>query len=199
MSSSKRRGSRLRHRPLLALATLGLAAISASGAAMSLALFTDTEAVSANAFTTGSVALTTSPTTALLTSSAMMPGDVVTSPLTLSNSGTAALRYSMTSSSTNTDSKALRDQLLLEIRVKTANPCGTDFTGTVVEASGALSAGDFGSNAAGAQTGDRTLAAGASEVLCFRVSLPTSTGNTFQGATTTTTFTFDSEQTANNP
>jgi hypothetical protein len=43
------------------------------------------------------------------------------------------------------------------------------------------------------------LAAGASEVLCFRVSLPLSTGDTFQGANSDATFSFAAEQTANNP
>jgi hypothetical protein len=46
--------------------------------------------------------------------------------------------------------------------------------------------------------GDRTLAAAAVETLCFRVSLPGATGNAFQGAATTATLTFDSEQTKNN-
>ena len=46
---------------------------------------------------------------------------------------------------------------------------------------------------------DRVLAAAGTEVLCFYVSLPIGAGNTLQGATTTTTFTFDAEQTANNP
>ena len=66
---------------------------------------------------------------------------------------------------------------------------------TVLGASGA----GFGNPAAGAQAGDRTLAAAANETLCFRVTLPSGTGNAYQSATTTTTFTFDAEQTANNP
>jgi hypothetical protein len=72
------------------------------------------------------------------------------------------------------------------------------FDGTTIY-TGALSAAAFGSNVAGAQAGDRTLAGAASETLCFRASLALASGNAFQGATTTTTFTFDSEQTANNP
>ena len=55
-----------------------------------------------------------------------------------------------------------------------------------------------GDNTQGAQAGDRALAASGSETLCFRASLASSTGNAYQGATTTATFTFDSEQTANN-
>jgi hypothetical protein len=42
------------------------------------------------------------------------------------------------------------------------------------------------------------LALGA-ETLCFKVELPLATGNLFQTAATTATFTFDAEQTKNNP
>jgi hypothetical protein len=76
--------------------------------------------------------------------------------------------------------------------------CAT-FDGTVVLAATALDGAALGNPSQGAQTGDRTLAGGASEVLCFRVSLPLSAGNTLQGATSDATFTFDAEQTANNP
>ena len=52
----------------------------------------------------------------------------------------------------------------------------------------------------GADAGDRTLpATGAdNEDLCFNVELPSTTGNAFQGLTTTATFTFAAEQTVNN-
>jgi len=49
------------------------------------------------------------------------------------------------------------------------------------------------------QAGDRTLAASASEILCFNVSLPSGTGNAYQGLTSTATFAFQAEQTTNNP
>jgi hypothetical protein len=61
-----------------------------------------------------------------------------------------------------------------------------------------VSAGAVGDASQGSQAGDRSLDAATSEILCFRVSLPSSTGNAFQGATTTATFTFSAEQTANN-
>jgi hypothetical protein len=57
----------------------------------------------------------------------------------------------------------------------------------------------FRSPTQGADTGDRTLAASADEDLCFNVELPSATGNSFQGLTTTATFAFAAEQTANNP
>ena len=50
----------------------------------------------------------------------------------------------------------------------------------------------------GAQAGDRPLAGGTNESLCFKATLPLATGNTFQNTTTNVTFTFDAEQTANN-
>ena len=57
----------------------------------------------------------------------------------------------------------------------------------------------IGNVAQGAQAGDRALGVAGSEVLCFNVSLPIATGNAFQSLSSTATFTFQSEQTANNP
>ena len=64
---------------------------------------------------------------------------------------------------------------------------------------GTIAVNLIGSPTQGAQAGDRTLNASASEVLCTQVALPLSTGNAFQGLTTTATFGFDAEQTSNNP
>jgi hypothetical protein len=164
--------------------------------AISLAIFTDSQSVGGNAFTTGTITLGLAPASALLTSAAMMPGDSVNGSLVVSNTGTGQLRYAMTSSSTNADAKALRDQITLTIRTL-GTSCAV-FDGTSLYA-GALSAAALGNTAQGAQAGDRTLNASSSETLCFRASLALATGNTFQGAATTTTFTFDAEQTANNP
>ena len=57
----------------------------------------------------------------------------------------------------------------------------------------------MGNSAPGNQSGDRALAAADSENLCFRVSLPLSTGNAYQNSTSTVTLTFNAEQTAHNP
>jgi spore coat-associated protein N len=181
---------------LLAVLAAGLVAGSMGAGALSLALFTSTAAVSGNAFTAGTVVIGAAPATAALTATNMMPGDVVNGQITVSNTGTAQLRYAMSSASTNADTKALRDQLTLT--VKTLGTSCAAFDGTQLY-TGALNGAAFGSNAAGQQAGDRSLNAGANEVLCFRATLPLATGNTFQGATTTATFTFDAEQTANNP
>lgn len=184
-------------RTLTLVITAGLlAALAGAGSA----LFTSQATVPSNAFTTGTVVISTSPTSALITYNPMAPGDKVTNPLTVSNGGSLELRYAMTTSATNTDSKALKDQLVLTVKsgVTTCTNAGFGVDGTQVF-SGALGSAAVGDPTPGNQTGDRTLAASSNEVLCFQASLPTGTGNTYQNATTTATFTFDAEQTANNP
>lgn len=182
--------------PMLAIAGLGAGQLS-------LALFTDSETVNAT-FDTGSVVLDAGRIDVLvLTTTAMMPGDSITDDVVVENDGTAQLRYAMTTASTNADGLALRDVLTLTVQTidvtTPSTPCD-DFDGATVLAATALGASGagFGTPAPGAQGGERPLNATASETLCFRVSLPSATGSGYQGAATTTTFTFDAEQTANN-
>ena len=157
---------------------------------MSLAVFTDSKDSTAS-WSTGTVVLGVSPTVAF-SPTGIMPGASGTQTMTVSNTGTGALRYAMSAATTNADGKGLAGQLNLTIQAGTcASPGATLFTG-------ALSSAALGSNAQGANTGDRNVAAGASDSLCFAWSLPLNTGNAFQGAATTATFTFDAEQTANN-
>jgi hypothetical protein len=190
LDSAHRR--RRRRRALAALLLLVLLVPSIGASYFTLALFTDQETVTAD-FTTGTIDLDGVKIDALvLTTSALMPGDTVTDDVVVENDGSAQLRYAMTTSSTNADSKALRDALTLTIKTIDVTTPGTpcnDFDGA--------STAKFGNPAQGADSGDRTLNAAANETLCFRVSLPSGTGNGSQGATTTTTFTFDAEQTAN--
>ncbi|MDO8483651.1 MAG: TasA family protein [Candidatus Limnocylindrales bacterium] len=182
-----------------ALAMLGL-----SAGQLSLALFTDQETVTGT-FSTGSIILDDVKIDALtLTTSDMMPGDTVTDDVVVENDGTSQLRYALSTSSTNADAKALRDVLTLTVKTIDVTTPGTpcdNFDGTSVLAATVLGAGTaaFGNPAAGSQAGDRTLNAAANETLCFRVTLPSGTGNAYQSATSTTTFTFDAEQTASNP
>lgn len=195
------------------LAVLGLAAVAAAsigaGTMFTGALFTDQQ-VDSSTFTTGTISLDPTKIAAMdLTSTAMMPGDTKRSSVEVKNTGTAQLRYAVSQTSTNTDSKNLRASL--NLTVKTADTgAGTDFgtdgdycddaTGTTLRASAAMGASGnlVGDPSQGSQSGDRTLNAGSSEVLCFTVTLDISAPNSMQGATTTSTFTFDAEQTANN-
>jgi predicted ribosomally synthesized peptide with SipW-like signal peptide len=188
----------------------GAVALTTSG---TLALFSDQDAIGANTFSTGgTISLTTSPTSALVTFGNMMPGDTVTNPLVVTNAGGESLRYAVSSVATNTDTptpKGLKDQLVLTVKTvdttTPVTPCN-EFDGTYtlytgdLDAAAGLILGSAISGQTGVATtgGDRTLASAANETLCFRVKLPRATGNAFQDATTTATFTFDSEQTKNN-
>jgi predicted ribosomally synthesized peptide with SipW-like signal peptide len=177
-------------------AILALGTLSGALWAGTFATFTDTQdAVST--FTTGTVDLrlngdaTTSYAWTAINLSTMKPGDVIYQPLTVSNNGSLSYSYVMGSSATNTDTKGLRDQLTLGMKlVANAGTCdsagvGYAASGTTVVAEGALSTRAITA---------RTLAAGATEVLCTYVTLPIGTLNPFQGATTTDTMTFTATQ-----
>lgn len=181
-------------RKLKVLASLGT--LSTAVWASTYATFTDS-ATSASTFTAGTVDLLVSSETddayafTSLESSNLKPGDIVYAPLTMNNAGTLSFGYSMSSSSTNADSKALRDTLRLGAKV-VANAAACDVAGvgytaslTTVLAEGAINGASFVS---------RTLASSASEVLCFKVELPSGAGDSLQASTTTTTMTFSATQ-----
>lgn len=167
-----------------------------------LAVFTDSQDVDANAFDSGSIEISTSPTTALVSFVDMVPGDS-TGPeaLVVNNDGDNELRYAISSNATNPDALGLKDALTLTISEDgaTADECTTDvgaqlYTGDLDSTAGLL----VGNATQGADAGDRVLAASASETLCFEVSFDI-LANGPQNAATTVTFTFDAEQTQNNP
>ena len=167
-------------------------ALTLGAGASTLAIFTDSANASA-AFSTGTVDLTAAPAT-VFTASGIYPGDSGSQTVTVTNGGTGTLRYAMTTSATNADGLGLAAQLELTITAGTCPGAGGPIYGGA-----ALGSAGFGNAAQGAQAGDRTLAGAASEDLCFAWSLPSTTGDAFQGAATTATFTFAAEQTANNP
>jgi spore coat-associated protein N len=181
-----------RRRGLIALLlTLSLGTLGAG--MFSLAYFTDTDTTDGS-FATGTIKLDVSPTTALFAVSGMLPGDTSTSTLTLTNNGSGQLRYSMTTAVTG--SAALAGQLDAVVKTK-GTSCAT-FNGTTLY-TGKLNLAAFGNPAVTGDVGDPTLNSGAADQLCFRVSLPAASNDTFQGVSTAVTFTFNSEQTANNP
>jgi spore coat-associated protein N len=174
----------------------GLGTLSSAVWASTYATFTDS-ATSASTFTTGTLDLQLNAEVddayafTSLESSGLKPGDTVYAPLTVANAGSLGYSYSMSSSSTNADSKALRDTLRLGAKL-VANAAACDSAGagylaslTTVMAEGAISAAAISS---------RSVTAGSSEVLCFKVQLPSTAGDTLQDATTTTTMTFSATQ-----
>jgi predicted ribosomally synthesized peptide with SipW-like signal peptide len=174
--------------------------VGASLGVASNAIWTDSQDVDANVFSTGTVDISTNPITALVTYSGMAPGDEVTNPITVTNAGSLELRYAVTSTTTE-DTLAAQLDLTIKTGVTTCTNAEFDTDGSVIYGPGDLGSTTgtdvIGDPTQGAQAGDRTLAT--NEVLCFNVELPSSTGDTFQGLTTTATFTFAAEQTASNP
>jgi spore coat-associated protein N len=187
-------------RGIIALLLLigGVIALTSS----SLALFTDSETVLANTFSVGSIDLATSPTSTVVTLSGAVPGSQVTAALTVSNPGSATFRYAVTSTTTENTLAAQLD-LTIKVGVTTCTDGGFGADGTVVYTTGDLGSTTgvdvIGSPATGADVGDRTITAAGSEILCFNVTLPTGTGDTFQGTTSTASFVFAAEQTDANP
>src|SRR5947208_2531218 len=96
----------------LLLLTIGV--LAGAPWAITQAVFTDSQAVTGNTFSTGNVDISTSPTSALVTFSAMTPGDKVTAPLTVTNAGSMDLRYAM--STTISGSTTLSDGLTLQVK-----------------------------------------------------------------------------------
>jgi Camelysin metallo-endopeptidase len=186
-------------------AAFGIAGLSlvALGSLTTNALFTDQEDVTSAGFVTGTLDLTGSPATVNFNAGNMAPGDDVYGSLNLENTGSLQLRYAGTATATDPDTKGLRSVLDFSVYsgvtpVACAN--GNVGGGTQLDTTLPIGAsrGLFGSPAVGAQAGDRVLAAGANEDLCFHASLDIGTGNPYQNATTVVTFTFDAEQTRNN-
>lgn len=184
----------------LALMALALVAISLES---TLARFTDSASSSGNTFSSGTLNLKLSDSnetvldavSASLVVTGLRPGGSSTAqPITLSNAGSLPLRYAMTTATAG--SAALAAELQLEIRT-VGSGCSI-FTGTLIY-TGALTAAAIGNPAVGSQAGDRAIAASGSDPLCFRVTMLSTAANAVQGATTTITFTFSAEQTANNP
>ncbi len=136
-----------------------------------------------------------------------LPGDKATGELTVTNAGTLSLRYAV--SGGNTDA-TLAAAMNVRIGLKAGGSCdfpyhNDDGTTTTLTDDTQLFAGTLdtallmGNSTQGNDAGDRTLASSANEVLCFAVVLPDTATNTVNGLSNTTTFTFDSEQTVNNP
>ena len=206
--------SRLGQTKWILAALIAIGGLTALLGAASQAIWTDTDTVGGNQFDGGTVSLTTSPTSAVWTAvTAAAPGKVATGQLTVTNAGTLDLRYAV--SGTNTDATLAAG---MNVRIGKEGPdagtvCefpyhNTDGTTTTLLDDTPLFAGTLGTalligNATQGQDatpggGDRSLTAGANEVLCFSAVLPLTAANSLQGLSNTASFIFDSEQTDNN-
>jgi predicted ribosomally synthesized peptide with SipW-like signal peptide len=184
-----------------------VAVASIAGGAVSLAVFTDTETVDST-FTSGTIILDATKIDALnLTLGAnWVPGASITGSVDVENDGTNPLRYSLNTATTSVagpNGGVLNAALTVEVRTVDATTplvkCD-NFDGTVLQVSEVLGASNvmFGTPSPTVGTGDRAVAPAATDVLCIRISLPLAADDTFQGATATSTFSFNAEQTENN-
>jgi len=193
------------------LAVASLALVGVCGASVttltSAALFTDTATTGASTVASGSVDLALGGTAATtLAIAEMAPGDATYGVVTVQNSGSLGLRYSAAASWST--GNALTSVLQLSAR-SIASPGATcnaslgwgtgDVVAPTAATGNATSLTLIGSSAAGAQTGDRALAAAASETFCVRLALPAAAGNEVANLTSNLTLQFAAEQTANNP
>ena len=134
----------------------------------------------------------------------LVPGETVRSREVVVNSESMAVRYSLTSASTDDDRKGLRDVLRVTIKTgdlgsASAATCEHFDGPTLYEGYLGANTAGFGDVLMGAQPGDRHLGPGQRETLCVELGMPLDAGNQFQGATTSTTWTIVLEQEAGNP
>ncbi len=183
--------------------TVALAAVGVTSLVTG-ALFTDTEPVSASDFQTGTVDIVAAHSaTQTLESLNMAPGDVAYGVVPVSNGGSLELRYAVEVTGINAQPEDLAGELQLDVYasvascdaagVASATPIGTLAAGVPITPITIV-----GNQAIGQDSGDRVLAAGASEDLCVSVGLPLVTDNTFQDTDAQVALTFLAEQTVNN-
>lgn len=134
---------------------------------------------------TAAIELTTGTGTATLSAANMAPGDVVSTAITITNSGREAMAYGMSAGDISTGSKALATALILTVR--TVGSSCADFDGTV------LFEGPLGAAAFGNDGDSRPLAGATAEILCFRASLPVDIGDALQGAAMSVTLMFGAD------
>lgn len=167
-------------------AVLALGVVFGLGSVGTLAAWTDQSTATSGAFSTGTIdiklgnpAIDNDPpaftTTFAMTN--MAPGSVKEATLKVSNSGTVPFTYTMSSTATNSGGGA--DQLGAAMKLEVfPGSCG----GTAVNTPTTLN---------GTAIAARPLAVAATEDLCFRATLPTTSASALQGKTTTATFTFN--------
>ncbi|WP_034610659.1 hypothetical protein [Cellulomonas sp. URHD0024] len=189
---------------IVALAAVGATTLTTS------AIFTDDDSTSA-AIKSGNVNLVLGgPTPFAFTPQNLAPGSSTFVPMTVSNTGSLQLRYSISyfgSGSTGTaDLSNVLELRLYDLAAGSCNQAGTDAAETInnfgdpVNNWPTVPEALVGKPAGGAQDGDRELAGGnTTESLCARVDFPFEAGNQYQNASVTLNLVFNAEQTLNNP
>ncbi len=161
---------------------IGVASVAAIGG--TYANFTATPtSISSNAFTSGTLTMSRSGSGAIFTAANMKISDTATGSVTITNTGSLAAIYTLTSSTTG--SAPLAGQLHLVIYKDTDNLVGSKIYDGTLAGLSSLALGTF-------------PATSGSHVYYFHIDLPT-TGtdpgdNVFQGLTSTATFNWSATQ-----
>lgn len=186
----RRRARRAHDGGVRALLSLGL--VAAVGASGTLAYWTDSVTVSGTTLSAGTLDLRVNGSDTVtgfttMNIATLVPGNTTAAVLTVTNNGTAPLRYSLDAAATNADGKGLGAALTVKI---TADAATTGSSPSVTCAGSALagSGSAFAADLVPAAS-PRQLAAGASETLCVQATLPSNAASSLQGATTDVTFT----------
>lgn len=191
--AARRRRRRRRFLLLLLLAVSALPSVTTS--VISISLFHERAVIATDAWAPSAINVSAEPAL-LMQVSGMLPGDRHSGVLTVANLGADTLRYALVSTSTDADSRGLRDVLLTDVR-SAGSGCDA-FDGQLLY-HGPLSGAGFGDPAAGQQAGDRLLGAAERELICVRVALPEAAGNRHQRSSTTVSFTVLAESTLTGP
>lgn len=158
-----------------------------------------TSAVSTSSqFIAGTVELTQAVTSGDFAISNLTPGDTVTVEVEVENTGDLTMRYAMTVPTTAAAGANLTFFNALDAIVwaeASSGNCGA-VPGTTLH-NGSLAQASFGLTPAGSGSNvNRLLAPGASEFLCFQITLPETEGIAHQGASASVTYTLKAFQAA---
>jgi spore coat-associated protein N len=150
--------------------------------------FTASAANPGNVFTTGTLSIGNSPSTALFTASGLKPGDVNTGTVDITNTGSVTGDFALKTANA-TGSTALLGQLDLVVAdcgawTTTAPSCTTGTTNVYSGKLGSLTNAALGSYAGGVKHRYK-----------FTVTLPSSTDDTFQGKTAQVDFAWSAQTT----
>ena len=207
MESFDRPGTSDRDRRRRLIATAGIVGLAFVGIGQLTtgALFEDSASASVS-YASGNVAIQAngSAATTLAAATNLAPGDTVYRAVNVSNSGSLDLRYAV-SGITTVETKTLSSVLRYTVYYGVSNAqcaAGNVGGGTALASNmliGTSSTPVVGSNANGADPGDRSIAAAApADALCVAMNLPLATTSAFALASATVQLTFDAEQTKNN-
>ena len=189
MNRRTRRPRRIDSRSLRILLSLGI--VVGLGATGTFAAWTDSVQITGTTITSGTIELKvnnarpTSTAPSSMSLGNMVPGNSTAGIYTISNTGTAPLKYWIDAAATNTLGTTLVAKVTNATSTSGSSPsitCG----GTEIATS---NAGKFAASLLGTSTTGRTLLPGSTETLCIQATLPTGASQTLAGTTSNVTFT----------